>query len=91
LNAIYLIYFCHAKTIQPYIISAIYKLILHNRNRNYHLLGDFCLANLIFLTEFESYSPFCVTAIVTKLIGPSLPLFLSPMNLVIFAGTQNGE
>jgi hypothetical protein len=32
-----------------------------------------------------------VTAKVTKLIGLSPPLFLSPTNLVTFAGTQNGE
>ncbi len=32
-----------------------------------------------------------MTAKVTKLIGLSLPLFLNPINLVIFAGTQNGE
>jgi hypothetical protein len=37
------------------------------------------------------YSPLSVTAKVTKLIGLSPPLFLSPMNLVTFAGTQNGE
>jgi hypothetical protein len=37
------------------------------------------------------YSPFCVTAKVTKLVGHSPPLFLSPMNLVTFAGTQNGQ
>jgi hypothetical protein len=32
-----------------------------------------------------------VTAKVTKLTGLSPPLFLSPINLVIFAGTQYGE
>jgi hypothetical protein len=41
--------------------------------------------------SFQFYSPFCVTAKVTKLIGLSPPLFLSPTNLVTFAGTQNGE
>jgi hypothetical protein len=37
------------------------------------------------------YSPFCVPAKVTKLIGLKRPPFLSPTNLVTFAGTQNGE
>jgi hypothetical protein len=37
------------------------------------------------------YSPFCVPAKVTKLIGLTRPPFLSPTNLVIFACTQNGE
>jgi hypothetical protein len=32
-----------------------------------------------------------VTAKVTKLVGLSTILLLSPFNLVIFAGTQNGE
>ncbi len=32
-----------------------------------------------------------MTAKVTKLFGLSPPLFLSPTNLVTFAGTQNGE
>jgi hypothetical protein len=32
-----------------------------------------------------------VAAKVIKLIGLSPPLFLSPTNLVTFAGTQNGE
>jgi hypothetical protein len=37
------------------------------------------------------YSPFCVPAKVTKLIGLKRPPFLSPTNLIIFACTQNGE
>jgi hypothetical protein len=32
-----------------------------------------------------------VPAKVTKLIGFKRPPFLSPTNLIIFAGTQNGE
>ncbi len=37
------------------------------------------------------YSPFCVPAKVTKLIGLKRSPFLSPTNLIIFACTQNGE
>ncbi len=37
------------------------------------------------------YSPFCVPAKVTKLIGLKRPPFLSPTNLIILACTQNGE
>jgi hypothetical protein len=51
----------------------------------------FSYLNIIFLLFGNIYSPFCVTAKVTKLIGLSPPLFLSPTNLVTFAGTQNGE
>jgi hypothetical protein len=40
---------------------------------------------------FRIYSPFCVPAKVTKLIGLKCPPFLSPTNLIIFACTQNGE
>jgi hypothetical protein len=43
-------------------------------------------------SRFEkTYSPFCVPAKVTKLIGLKRPPFLSPTNLIIFACTQNGE
>jgi hypothetical protein len=38
-----------------------------------------------------NYSPFCVPAKVTKLIGLKRPPFLSPTHLIIFACTQNGE
>jgi hypothetical protein len=38
-----------------------------------------------------SYSPFCVPAKVTKLVGLTRPPFLSPTNLITFASTQNGE
>jgi hypothetical protein len=37
------------------------------------------------------YSPFCVPAKVIKLVGLTRPPFLSPTNLITFAGTQNGE
>jgi hypothetical protein len=37
------------------------------------------------------YSPFCVPAKVTKLIGLKRPPFLSPTNLIIFACTQNSD
>jgi hypothetical protein len=37
------------------------------------------------------YSPFCVQAKIIKLVGLTRPPFLSPTNLVTFAGTQNGE
>jgi hypothetical protein len=37
----------------------------------------------------DSYSPFCVQAKIIKLVGLTRPPFLSPINLVTFAGTQN--
>ncbi len=37
------------------------------------------------------YWPFCLPVKVTKFIGLDTHLFLSPMNLVTFAGTQNGQ
>jgi hypothetical protein len=39
----------------------------------------------------DAYSPFCVPAKIIKLIGLKNGGRLSPINLVIFAGTQNGE
>jgi hypothetical protein len=39
----------------------------------------------------RSYSPFCVTAKVIKLVGLKNGGRLSPTNLITFAGTQNGE
>jgi hypothetical protein len=38
-----------------------------------------------------SYSPFCVQAKIIKLVGLKNGGRLSPINLVTFAGTQNGE
>jgi hypothetical protein len=53
-------------------------------------ISDFCgKACVCFL--IMPYSPFCVPAKVTKLIGLKSPPFLSPTNLIIFAWTQNGE
>jgi hypothetical protein len=46
--------------------------------------------NFIFI-KLIFYSPFCVTAKVTKLIGLKNGGRVSPTNLVTFAGTQNGE
>jgi hypothetical protein len=37
------------------------------------------------------YSPFCVQAKIIKLVGLKNGGRLSPINLVTFAGTQNGE
>ncbi len=37
------------------------------------------------------YSPFCVEAKIIKLVGLKNGGRLSPINLVTFAGTQNGE
>jgi hypothetical protein len=39
----------------------------------------------------DFYSPFCVPAKIIKSIGLTRPPFLSPTNLITFAGTQNGE
>jgi hypothetical protein len=38
-----------------------------------------------------NYSPFCVQAKIIKLFGLKNGGRLSPINLVTFAGTQNGE
>jgi hypothetical protein len=43
------------------------------------------------IKKLSNYSPFCVPAKVTKLVGLKRPPFLSPTNLIIFACTQNGE
>jgi hypothetical protein len=42
-------------------------------------------------SAFFSYSPFCVQAKIIKLVGLKNGGRLSPINLVTFAGTQNGE
>jgi hypothetical protein len=39
----------------------------------------------------QFYSPFCVQAKIIKLVGLKNGGRLSPINLVTFAGTQNGE
>ncbi len=39
----------------------------------------------------NKYSPFCVQAKIIKLVGLKNGGRLSPINLVTFAGTQNGE
>ncbi len=44
-----------------------------------------------FVPVGKLYSPFCVTAKVTKLVGLKIKGGLSPINLVTFAVTQNGE
>ncbi len=42
-------------------------------------------------TKYKIYSLFCVPAKVTKLVGLKNKGGLSPINLVTFAVTQNGE
>jgi hypothetical protein len=44
-----------------------------------------------FAESVTIYSPFCVPAKVTKLIGLKRQPFLSQTNLIIFVCTQNGE
>jgi hypothetical protein len=39
----------------------------------------------------KGYSPFCVQAKITKLVGLKNGGRVSPINLVTFAGSQNGE
>jgi hypothetical protein len=39
----------------------------------------------------DDYSPFCVQAKIIMLVGLKNGGRLSPINLVTFAGTQNGE
>ncbi len=39
----------------------------------------------------SEYLPFCVLAKVIKLLRLTSPPFLSPTNLITFAGTQNGD
>jgi hypothetical protein len=41
--------------------------------------------------NYKSYSPFCVQAKIIKLVGLKNSGLISPINLVTFAGTQNGE
>ncbi len=43
------------------------------------------------LTNLNFNSPFCVQAKIIKLVGLKNGGRLSPINLVTFAGTQNGE
>jgi hypothetical protein len=45
----------------------------------------------LFPPRIEFYSPFCVQAKIIKLVGLKNGGRLSPINLVTFAGTQNGE
>jgi hypothetical protein len=42
-------------------------------------------------TTESNYSPFCVQAKIIKLVGLKNGGRLSPINLVTFAGPQNGE
>jgi hypothetical protein len=56
----------------------------------------FCIEAEVLIKSYQEiilqlYSPFCVPAKVTKLIGLKRPPFLSPTNLITFASTQNGE
>jgi hypothetical protein len=45
-----------------------------------------------FYRKFNNfYTPFCVQAKIIKLVGLKNGGRLSPINLVTFAGTQNGE
>jgi hypothetical protein len=42
------------------------------------------------IVDYPEDYPFFVPAKVIKLVGLTSPRFLSPTNLVTFAGTQNG-
>ncbi len=46
---------------------------------------------LFYCVVHKLYSPFCVQAKIIKLVGLKNGGRLSPINLVTFAGTQNGE
>jgi hypothetical protein len=46
---------------------------------------------VILVVESTTNSPFCVQAKIIKLVGLKNGGRLSPINLVTFAGTQNGE
>ncbi len=43
------------------------------------------------IKTYLDYSPFCVPAKIIKLVGLKNGGLLSPIKLVTFAGTQNGE
>ncbi len=61
--------------------------ISHNKS-----LDSFDSAKILYCIGILSiYSPFCVPAKVTKLVGLKNKGGLSPINLVTFAVTQNGE
>jgi hypothetical protein len=59
-------------------------------NINFRILHRASKLNFLKLLR-SSYSPFCVQAKVIKLVGLKNGGRLSPINLVTFAGTQNGE
>jgi hypothetical protein len=46
---------------------------------------------LLFKIQTKIHSPFCVQAKIIKLVGLKNGGRLSPINLVTFAGTNNGE
>jgi hypothetical protein len=50
-----------------------------------------CFSSVFILTGDFDYSPFCVQANIIKLVGLKNGGRLSPIILVTFAGTQNGE
>ncbi len=50
-----------------------------------------CIRKIVLYIVFGFYSPFCVPAKVIKLVRLTRTPFLSPTNLISFAGTQNGK
>ncbi len=71
--------------------STVYDGVLNDQDELYakHYKGWSFL--LISFVSIKFYSPFCVPAKLIKLVGLKSPPFLSPTNLVTFAGAQNGE
>jgi hypothetical protein len=52
---------------------------------------EFLVYIFLYFFIYIFYSPFCVQAKIIKLVGLKNGGRLSPINLVTFAGTQNGE
>ncbi len=55
------------------------------------VVGANPVKNTSIIYKTINYSPFCVQAKIIKLVGLKNGGRLSPINLVTFAGTQNGE
>ncbi len=76
--------------VESFLQRKVYQIIAIMNSRGSNTTASY-MPILIWIPTIFDNSPFCVQAKIIKLVGLKNGGRLSPINLVTFAGTQNGE